>query len=122
MIRTKLHHFEAVGNLIHQWQVQNSRADKPSEHDRYVDLLHYDLGVDTVASQLEESHHDQCELQDESQHNMHEYVDSLLLPNLEHSLLVVENLFVLDLFGVGVFCYFLSFEPNLWAYHNNCVC
>lgn len=89
MIHSVLHHFESVGHLVGQGQVQNDRTDKSCEHDGPLDFAHYHNIVRRVVFQLIEDHEDERHLEDENQDRIKREVYSFLMLDLELALLVL---------------------------------
>lgn len=66
--------------------MQNAGADKATEEHWCVGQCNYVLTVLTVVKDLIEHHHDQSELKQESQKNVHDDVKPLLVPNFKITL------------------------------------
>ena len=74
MVYWILHKVQSWAHLVDQRHVQNAGADKATEKHWCVGQRNDVLIVLTVVKDLIEHHHDQSELKQESQENVHEDV------------------------------------------------
>jgi hypothetical protein len=79
VVGAEFHHTHASKDFVHRIQMQNDRANEPGEHYVTSHWCQKNQVVLTIKAYFDKGEHDQCQLQNESEHYVHYNIHTLSL-------------------------------------------